>query len=218
MSWENYQTSLFTTGDINASSSFINRTTFSEASSLSNYTYTKSFTGTELALHNTDSYYYLFGDSSNGLRLRRNGSNSFAYIEMMYGGSVVDGGTNGMGYAYTLDENHEFSFYLAINDTTQRGTFLVIDKGYGSYYLRDCKYSNIVNNASVYSVIKVMPEPVSYDWSSVPSVTGKKGLFLFSTIKDNCINGGNEVTGATAGNFNRLSETTKLSTLLEGGE
>ena len=56
--------------------------------------------------------------------------------------------------------------------------------------------------------------PVSYNWVSVPSVSGKNGILSFSTIKQASINDGNPVTGATIDDVN-LSDQTKLSTLME---
>lgn len=58
--------------------------------------------------------------------------------------------------------------------------------------------------------------PIVYNWQSVPSISGKNGISLLSIIKNSAINSGDAVSGASADAFDRLEETTKISTLIQG--
>ncbi len=57
---------------------------------------------------------------------------------------------------------------------------------------------------------------VTYNWQSVPSISGKNGISLLSIIKSSAINSGDAVSGASADVFDRLEESTKISTLIQG--
>lgn len=213
MAWKNYKTLAFATGDITNPTYFTTRTLLNNSATLSGFTFVQSFTGLELKALNTSSEHYLFGDSACGLRLRRSGNDGIAYIEMLYNNNVVQGGTGGQGYAYVLDVNHNFSFCFAVDESTQKGTFIVIDMGYGKYYIRDCKFSNIVNNEFVYNVITGAPPVIVYDWHAWPDVTGKNGTFKFTMLKDEIIQTDTAMTALEASDFARFSDQTKLQTL-----
>lgn len=60
------------------------------------------------------------------------------------------------------------------------------------------------------------PYTPPYTWQSVPSISGKNGISLLSIIKNSAINSGDAVSGASADAFDRLEETTKISTLIQG--
>ena len=55
---------------------------------------------------------------------------------------------------------------------------------------------------------------ITYQWTSVPAISGKNGILSLSTIKSAYINDGEPVTGATASNFDALTEETNVGTLV----
>ena len=112
---------------------------------------------------------------------------------------------------------------IGVNDETEKATCWVISKYYGfnpqssSYSDVYCDYNAslnaIYNSSIIYQVIKGLMAP-TYNWQSVPSVSGKLGTFNLSKIKEESINGGEAVSGASASAFDNLENSTKLSTLL----
>lgn len=138
--------------------------------------------------------------------------NSIRFIDKRIGPSSI---------AYSAGINNLRHCYLALgfDDDTQTAYWLLA----GQFYYRDGSWSEIsitYKGAFPSNIRQQMYELISgsqipiFNWQSLSSISGKLGTFNLSTIKDEFINDGNAISGASASNFNSLETSTKLSTLL----
>lgn len=148
--------------------------------------------------------YALYIDDNNYIKINCQTS---GYVnpscEIKYNGSVI-GGTSGGGYSY----GSSLFCGLSINEDTQEGycTYIVI--GYGSY-TQYCQSILVSMNDTdgrnkLYNLIK-MAIPPTYNWQSVPAITGKNGILQsLVQIKEEAINDGEPVSEATVLSFDSL--------------
>lgn len=131
--------------------------------------------------------------------------------------------TNSKKYLSTRKSNG--LYYADFLIDTRYNTTIVT---YTSIYSDTNQYSNFssgdiplyrMNSQSVaeeYMNYISTPAQPPYTWQSVPSISGKNGISLLSIIKSSAINSGDAVSGASEDVFDRLEETTKISTLIQG--
>ena len=117
----------------------------------------------------------------------------------------------------TTHSNRFYSYVIAINEETQKGYIGFIrtwnSGGVPSSYAWWPGTTPTQNgNSDQYTLIK-NSIPVSYNWKTVPSITGKLGIFNFSQVKESHLNDGEAVTGAPESYIERLVADTNLSVL-----
>lgn len=134
----------------------------------------------------------------------------------MYGTSgndpFVADGWDGAGP--TIMDNY---ISIILDDENQRG-YIVWDEYLTNHGTRDGHNIHIIGGLSgtVDIIYNTFLTPLYNNWQSVPSIRGKNGISLLSIIKSSAINSGDAVSRATADAFDRLEETTKISTLIQG--
>lgn len=57
--------------------------------------------------------------------------------------------------------------------------------------------------------------PIVYNWQSVPSISGKNGILSLAQIKEEYINDGESVSGASADHFTNLSTENRVDVLID---
>lgn len=96
-----------------------------------------------------------------------------------------------------------------INEDTQEGFCLTCALQYSRGYPAE---SSSGTNNLIYQFLKQNPV-ISYQWSSVPAISGKNGILLpMSTLND--INDGNEVTTSDTSKFN-LNDSSNIKNLVD---
>lgn len=100
---------------------------------------------------------------------------------------------------------------IIVDDDTQKAMIFRFFESENRLY--SCAYGSNQNLLDAYTAI-MGAIPVLYNWSSVPTISGKNGILSLSTIKSAYINDGEPVTGATASNFDALTEETNVGTLV----
>ena len=112
-----------------------------------------------------------------------------------------------------------YKFAFAIDRINQRGAFVVGTYSQSNYYSTVGREMSDIGSSSternLYNWL-IQAIPITYQWQSVSSISGKNGILLLSTIKSDAINSGDPVSGASASAFDSLESTSKLSTLANG--
>lgn len=156
-----------------------------------------------------------------------------------FGGLVISRDANNQLYVYINGEKaFQLSSYtnftsgrtgfhwvsFVINEEAQRGAICLYAyflqgggsvypyAGGGFYYLIDTQVSS--SYQGLYNWIKNQL-PVLYNWQSVPSISGKNGILSLAQIKEEYINDGESVSGASADHFTNLSIENRVDVLID---
>ena len=96
------------------------------------------------------------------------------------------------------------SSWLALNDETNQVCIngMYCGDNYGSQtYLVTTGYIFNANDSEIVKSILDNSAPITYQWQSVPSISGKNGILTLSTLND--INDGEAITTSDTTKFNR---------------
>lgn len=179
----------------------------------------------------TQNYYYsfddpgiTFGDNLLDFRIEGVENEVFNYNGIRLTVQYSSGTTGILIYLYnentivfSANDGNSYLTYglaLGIDDSQHLGYISIVRTISGTRYGIFTAYE--YGSLDYYNWIKGIPLPIIYQWQSVPSVSGKNGISLLSIIKSSAINSGDPVSGASADAFDRLEETTKISTLIQG--
>lgn len=231
MAWVNAVIPDFTTGtitgDITNISTVVNPQSKQARANeyYTNFSYAVSFNQINYVNIAVDSRQIIYGDSNLGLAIKRTNS-GFIQLEYTYYAGVafsewrvLKSWTRSAIMAYS-DQVHNTSLFFTINEETHHGTIIAysidFNTGYESRVDHAISYAvELTDTELAYNIIQSQI-PIVYNWQSVPSISGKNGISLLSIIKNSAINSGDAVSGASADAFDRLEETTKISTLIQG--
>lgn len=112
-----------------------------------------------------------------------------------------------------------YKFAFAIDRINQKGAFVVGTYSQSDYYSTVGRVRSDIDSynteRNLYNWL-IQAIPITYQWQSVPSISGKNGILQLSQIKSAELNGGDPVSGASGSVIERLIEQTKLSTLAQG--
>ena len=136
-----------------------------------------------------------------------NGSSGDCIIKMGPTGSETDWTV--FSTSYTYQPKGYFTFVI---DEENHLGWLVVIQSYvigGQHYYAFYQYGN----ETCYNWIKGN-EPIIYNWTSVPAIRGKIGLFSLSQIKDESIGTGDYVAAGTEADMKRLVYATSIDSLL----
>lgn len=97
-----------------------------------------------------------------------------------------------------------------INEDTQEGFCLTCALQYSRGYPAE---SSSGTNNLIYQFLKQNPI-ISYQWSSVPAISGKNGILSLATLKASKINDGEAVSDGSASDFSSLPSSSKISVLV----
>lgn len=146
------------------------------------------------------SYGWKTGDSNWGIKFT-SGSNR-ELLEFYYNGSIV----------WTMDyirsnQYNPYTMIFLINEDTHNA----VAQGYGYSFNSSGQYkwsaSGSETSTTLYNFLKHAPFPPTYNFVSVPSLTGKLGTFNFSTLDVSAINEGDPVTGSDGSAIHFVNET-----------
>ena len=160
---------------------------------------------------------YVVGDSSNGLNCTIPDQYVYDFYMMYNNADVLNG-----SYWY-LPSTEEYSgttisYIACVDDETQKGIFMLIRMWrtnddwsttlnpylWPGYDYRGVAYRFITGN-----------EPVLYNWTSVPAISGSMGVFNLSMIKDEDIGTGAPTSSSSWDVIERITQTTYLDDLAE---
>lgn len=124
---------------------------------------------------------------------------------------------------YSVDAGNLRNCYLALgyDDSLHLSYFLIAGQFYtGSWDAVNSSYKGILGGSStsgrqtMYELISGSQTP-TYTWQSVPSISGKNGILSLAQIKDEYINEGESVSGASADHFTNLSTENRVDVLID---
>lgn len=113
----------------------------------------------------------------------------------------------GITFNYTVYSANTWIGFV-VDDDTQEGWIIALTHYNNNTYLFDYFYSN-TQNQPMYNYIG--EEGRLYNWTSVPTISGKNGILSLSILND--INDGNPVTTSDINKF-YLEKASNLSTLI----
>lgn len=156
---------------------------------------------------------FILGDATNGIKV--NPASGNYWLELWH---------NNSRYMYLdlrLDWGNQNLIVAGYDDVTQKGTIynLVRYNGfsgsppYDNTYDGIQNFANSVNNSTIYEILKNINIP-EYTWQSVPSISGKNGILSLAQIKEEYINEGESVSGASADHFTNLSTENRIDVLI----
>jgi len=134
------------------------------------------------------------------------GSATMTSDAQYYNGEYVDlSNSQRVSASYITNDNGTIVYFFMVDEANQQGAFvsissawrLPLDVNHIGFYGQGTRTELY---SQVYSDI-VSAIPTQYNWVSVPSVSGKNGILSLATIKDEYINSGESVTGASLSNF-----------------
>lgn len=131
---------------------------------------------------------------------------------------------NSFGFtgAYQYPQTGALGILPLINEAEQKGMFVMVVLHYPttSSFIQFESVGD-KNNANYltacYNAIKNSIPP-TYNWQSVPTITGKNGILSLATIKEDAINNGDPVSNAVIDAFSSLPSFALASNLLGGSE
>ena len=110
---------------------------------------------------------------------------------------------------------YRFTLYAGVDDENEVGTFFIITKnGANGSYSNVLDASSYWNSHSIYLWLKNIGEIQTYQWQSVPSISGKNGILSLTTLKNELITG-DTVSGLTDSDFNNFASETMLQNLVQ---
>ena len=90
-----------------------------------------------------------------------------------------------------------FTIYFGIDETNQLGSIAILTwrSGNNAYFTAfgDSQGNGFYNNSYAYNLIKGLV-PITYNWQSVPSISGKNGILSLSHVADDSILTGDALT------------------------
>lgn len=119
-----------------------------------------------------------------------------------------------VNYGNTSGNAGQRNYYLGIivNDETQRAFLL-----HANYYSTGSPRAYVSVITYMYGGVDLLynslEPPITYNWQSVPSISGKNGILSFSMINDTDLNNGDPVTSADASAIHRLENSTNIGVL-----
>ena len=204
MAWVNGELGELTLGQINSDSNKMYQYfTYSGVGLPSGLGY--SITVTQATLNSHSYNDYLLGDENGGIQVANYQNRKGVRFVCKYGGNSY--------YTWLYDgSGDDMSIYFAINDETQRATIFGLGHWRTEYWTgTELSY---FNSDMVYSALRGLA-PITYAWQSVAGVSGKGQTYSLSQIASASINNGESVTGASASAFSSLSDSTKVSALVD---
>lgn len=168
-----------------------------------------------------DGDYYLYGDSSCGLLVRKNSNKINLYliqnnvVSEYFFESVTS-------YSYSTQYPRQVSVIIGIDRDREVGTVFVYYRYYQPsiwdwQYAETCASGQLVEHNDVYLwAINALPQ--TYNWQSVPSISGKNGILNLSQIASASINDGEAVSGASASAFDILESSSRIDALVNVAE
>ena len=116
----------------------------------------------------------------------------------------------------TIDVNTFFGLDFLVDDDLKIGCIAMSYINHVSGVIYDAYSNNYQNNqfdSIIYNFLTNLVPPITYNWTSVPSISGKNGiLYALSTLTD--INDGDPITTSDTTKFS-LSPTTNVDTLVQ---
>jgi len=106
--------------------------------------------------------------------------------------------------SFGFDDDLKLAYYFAVGSFYNNNQWTQYDNGVLGFSAQ--------NKLDIYNLISGNQIP-TYNWVSVPSVSGKNGILSFSMINETYMNDGNAVTGATEEAIHRLVADTNVNTL-----
>ena len=170
----------------------------------------------EMNLQNVNSNMTLLETTSGKIEIIVNG----ALVEM-----VITDSNNRRFQTRLLNKTNPgatyFTIYFGIDEVNQLGSIAILtwQSGNNAYFTAfgDTQGNGFYNNGYAYNLIKGLVPP-SYNWQSVPSISGKNGILSLATIKDDAINNGDPVNNAVIDAFSNLPTSALASNLLGGSD
>lgn len=167
-------------------------------------TYSGDFTFLFKELNTISADQFLFGDDTNGFKVISLGSNTGGLGRL--NGSDISGQNRALinSAVGVYNRYYKFTMYCCVDDETQKAclfalTYRQLDPP-NDYCCGWAYNSNFMNSSLCYQLVTKFPI-VSYNWQSVPSISGKNGISQpLSSHLD--INDGEPIT---------TSDTTKYS-------
>lgn len=143
-----------------------------------------------------DGDYYLCGNSSCGLVVVK----SQGWITLRYSMNGVKSEpimNQKTSYSYSTNYPRQVSVICGINEELQQGTIFVYWRYYYSstwdwQYVQSCLSGSLIENYNTYLFLK--QASVSYNWQSVPSISGKNGILSLAHVADDSILTGDALT------------------------
>lgn len=80
-----------------------------------------------------------------------------------------------------------------------------------AYIAQFCRHIDLYVDGELWT----QASPISYQWQSVPSISGKNGILSLAQIKEEYINDGESVSGASADHFINLSTGNRVDVLID---
>lgn len=145
---------------------------------------------------------YIIGNSNAGIRFNDTGSSG---ISLMLSGTAIVSISLETGWGLK-----PFVLVAGINRETERGSIFMLNRYYdfpegASSYPDTYKNStqgDYLNDNDVYQALTGIIGS-SYNWESVPSISGKNGVLSLATLKEESVNDGEPVSGASISVFDQ---------------
>lgn len=100
---------------------------------------------------------------------------------------------------------------IIVDDETQKAMIFRFFENENRLY--SCSWGSNQNLLDAYTAI-MGSIPVLYQWSSVPTISGKNGILSLATLKASKINDGEPVSNGSASDFSSLPSSSKISVLV----
>lgn len=99
-------------------------------------------------------------------------------------------------------------------NTFRDGNYITLTGSASPAFKADYIVINVYDGAYQFTDVEITGTPeIVYTWTSVPAISGKNGISLFSMINDTDLNGGAPVQGADSSVIYRLEQSTDIGTL-----
>lgn len=223
MAWENLQSivlngntvnlSILDTTGINwvanASNQQFNENTSASADGSTASGIFKLTSSSDVISHNNETYdlgneyYFQFGYYGNPYQqcsiLLKKGTTTYGY--------ATNRGTNKYPILFGIIVNHELQMakFWGYNDNALNNNHSL-----SAQWVTTGSYDDFCT--LLYNVV-MANQPVLYEWSSVPAISGKNGILRLSEIKDEFIGDGSAVSGANLNTIARIAPGSRISTL-----
>ncbi len=164
---------------------------------------------------------FAFGDEQAGLRIKISGSTHYVYMWVngsQYGDWLCTVHRN--PYGDSRKAFYASTIYVLVDDSNQLGTLIYQtrewDGGWGSTSMWQSLNWNVyrTQHSEVYQWAKRLAPPPLYNWQSVPSISGKNGILLLSTIQSVYLNDGDPVNNALESYIDFIDDS-KVAVLVE---
>lgn len=113
--------------------------------------------------------------------------------------------------------NIGYNLYLCLgyDDSVRTAYFFLVGRFYYNKAWNQQDYGAFSNNREDLYLAISGSQPVLYNWQSVPSISGKNGILSLAQIKEEYINDGESVSGASADHFTNLSIENRVDVLID---